>query len=94
MLQASIGRPKREVNYDLWTVNIEAMIDLSPISSWQAHQAKTGDVNMTCISRPTSRECMHKVADGTRYNTGLLIKLTPKGVVFSFLFFSFLFFLF
>ena len=29
-----------------------------------------------------------------RYNTGLLIKLTPKGVVFSFLFFSFLFFSF
>jgi len=26
-----------------------------------------------------------------RYNTWLLIKLTPKGVVFSFLFFSFLF---
>ena len=29
-----------------------------------------------------------------RYNTWLLIKLTPKGVVFSFLFFSFLFFSF
>ncbi len=29
-----------------------------------------------------------------RYNTGLLNKLTPKGVVFSFLFFSFLFFSF
>ena len=27
-----------------------------------------------------------------RYNTGLLIKLTPKGVVFSFIFFYFLFF--
>ena len=27
-----------------------------------------------------------------RYNTWLLIKLTPKGIVFSFLFFSFLFF--
>ena len=29
-----------------------------------------------------------------RYNTWLLIKLTPNGVVFSFLFFSFLFFSF
>ena len=29
-----------------------------------------------------------------QYNAWLLIKLTPKGVVFSFLFFSFLFFSF
>jgi len=33
-------------------------------------------------------------ARAARYNTWLLIKLTPKGVVFSFLFFSFLFFSF
>ncbi len=35
---------------------------------------------------------MHSRLWAARYNTWLLIKLTPKGVVFSFLFFSILFF--
>ncbi len=34
--------------------------------------------------------CFIAYAWAARYNTWLLIKLTPKGVVFSFLFFSFL----
>jgi len=38
---------------------------------------------------PLEHKCSHLWA--ARYNTWLLIKLTPKGVVFSFLFFSFLF---
>jgi len=41
---------------------------------------------------PLEHKCSHLWA--ARYNTWLLIKLTPKGVVFSFLFFSFLFFSF
>jgi len=38
--------------------------------------------------------CAQPALWAARYNTWLLIKLTPKGVVFSFLFFSFLFFSF
>ena len=46
-----------------------------------------------CAQRPKMRHVFLIVVWAARYNTWLLIKLTPKGVVFSFRFFSFLFLL-
>ncbi len=42
---------------------------------------------MVCVTH--SLQCYHILAWAARYNTWLLIKLTLKGVVFSFLFFLF-----
>ena len=52
------------------------------------------DAKTSTLECNMSRDMHAERVWAARYNTWLLIKLSPKGVVFSFLFFSFLFFSF